>query len=835
MITLFISERLMQEVDRHLDAAFTRILEFNPPRRPVNFYAYPKLAPTLTFYDRHVDERLSLRKLTLLPSLTSDLSQAAHDAFENVKNNDNTQLPSVDDEFPTLEPKEIMNHGQRADARKVARQYQTETSSAVSIMASMLLLHPNSPTWTASFRLMEYRPPRPRDYTALNEDYALQFFPLYTEGEEPSHIGMIEKGAWNAMEESTREEISQASERFRFLAVWQMFYIRREARRALKQMDILASLDKIPLPSFQTLAPLRVPANVELAPSPDAINTAWGVSVASFVDTSSVPATEATSTLHIGTRSRRSTRIAIKASKRSKETNTPPRSIKTRIEKEIAGVSSIFQHIAQWGNVTVPSPVKPTCSDEQMATSILQHAWSRAVERDSTFIVLHCGTYERIAFRHRSSGTLFISGLIEVEKCSDPAYGAIHLGLFISIVKDVLDRTRQLIDAEASDNSRKRKRQRAQIRESHKRPKTRAVFAQEQAQQLSDKKNFEVICTEIAHRPLALLRIQHSHYNSPVPASFLRYQRSQKQDQLNYKPEEYFCITLTSSLGVGGTGDAHEGVIDLLGPGGDTLSLPNVVVKFAFHSDERHRLRHESKVYEHLKASNVTCVPHHFGLFKDTESDTLALIMTKGGTSLPKRIPQPEYDPSFTVTKSERDDFIKALESIHAAGVRHRDIRGDNLVVNNDGVVNIIDFDRASMKSRQKTMQREMEHLVATLDGDYSGAGLENISLRSFQESGRRSPEAENREAWEQTDEDSDRSMRPVEDVNISIFDDLWSSEGSGSGEDIASNDNSGPGGDEDGEGEYDTDKSGSTARGSQKPHDNSRIPLENSPIPRSL
>ncbi|KAG6860909.1 hypothetical protein C0995_006163 [Termitomyces sp. Mi166 len=221
-------------------------------------------------------------------------------------------------------------------------------------------------------------------------------------------------------------------------------------------------------------------------------------------------------------------------------------------------------------------------------------------------------------------------------------------------------------------------------------------------------------------------------------------------DRLTYKPHEYFCITLTSPLGTGATGNAHEGIIDLMEPSGDSLSLPNIVVKFAFRPDERQRLRHEFKVYEHSKSIRVTGIPHHFGLFKDVESDTLALVMTNGGTCLLDRKPRPDpdvYDPPFTVSKSERADSIKILESIHAAGFRHRDIRGANLVVNEDGSVNIIDFDRASLKSRKRTMQLEMEHLISVLDGDHAAVGLEFVSRGSFRES--ESPSAGPGSSWE--------------------------------------------------------------------------------------
>ncbi|KAG6888569.1 hypothetical protein C0995_007358 [Termitomyces sp. Mi166 len=754
--------------DEWADTIFKDVLDFNPPGYSVDYSAYPKLASPLTFYDKHIDKRLSLRKVTLASSLTSDLAQAVHDAFTTIKNDDRLQLPSVDAaDFPVMRPEMTNEYRLGPYAKEVAIKYQLETAFSASIIASMLLLHPNSPVWTRVFRFTEHSALSRYSNPALIEDYAPDFLKPYTHVAEP-FAWTIPKEAWDAMERHTQEEVIQAKKRFRFLAVWQMFYIRREARRALKRMDTLTLKDIMPTPSFHTHTPPYEPNDGDLRPSPDAVNTAWGVSVASFVNAVNSP--KKTTGL------RRSTRLSILASKEASHKSKKPVTNKKAAVTPLSAAERIFQ----WKDVTIPSGANSTCTDEEMGTLILQHAWARAVERDSTFIVLHCGNYERIAFRHRSSRTLFISDLIKVGECSDPAYGAIHIGLYISILKDVLDRTRQLMDADANEQPKKRKRKTTNYPETRKRPKTRAGVALEQARKLAEERNFKVVYTEASHRSLALLRIQHSHYNSSVPASFIRYDRSKKVDKLTYKPREYFCITLTSPLGIGATGDAHEGVIDLMGPSGDSLSLPNIVVKFAFRPDERQRLRHEFKVYEHLKSSRVTGIPHHFGLFKDVESDTLALVMTKGGTSLPDRKTRPDpdiYDPSFMVSKSERADFINTLEMIHAAGVRHRDIRGANLVVNEDGNVNIIDFDRASLKSRKRTIQLEMEHLISVLDGDHAAVGLEFVSRGSFRES--ESPSAGPGSSWEKSEDDSDRQHTAERDTNYS-----WGSGVEESGED---------------------------------------------------
>lgn len=69
---------------------------------------------------------------------------------------------------------------------------------------------------------------------------------------------------------------------------------------------------------------------------------------------------------------------------------------------------------------------------------------------------------------------------------------------------------------------------------------------------------------------------------------------------------------------------------------------------------------------------------------------------------------------------SSSDAFMKVLRSIHRAGVRHNDIRPENLLVKEDGTVTIIDFDQATMRESRGARRRERKHLDNLLDhGDY--------------------------------------------------------------------------------------------------------------------
>ena len=96
---------------------------------------------------------------------------------------------------------------------------------------------------------------------------------------------------------------------------------------------------------------------------------------------------------------------------------------------------------------------------------------------DTTFIVFHCGKYERIGVRHRETGTLFLSNLIDVHSCRDPSYSKIQAGLYFLIIRDVMSRARALrtLVQEPSIPEGEAQVEPDKSHEMKKRPKTRSV------------------------------------------------------------------------------------------------------------------------------------------------------------------------------------------------------------------------------------------------------------------------------------------------------------------------------------------------------------------------
>ncbi|KAG6837241.1 hypothetical protein H0H93_012635 [Arthromyces matolae] len=701
---------------------------------------YPKLESGVTFHDKHMDSQLALSRVILAPSLVDDLVTAGERALQNYKNRTDVELPPVTEGFlwPEFPRHDVVN------AQSVGSVYAKGIAGTVATIASMLLLHPNAPEWMDSMFFLESDLTNEKS-DALSEDLTPILMKPYDDQSE--RMGMpIKQDVWESMDEITKKRYRIAFEKFRRPGVWNVYFIRREASRALKRMENVVN-HMWNYPTFRTKALNVEPASLEHPFSPDALETAWGTSVSGFVSATSRISVFPLPLPHVDSKF-----IHIQVSQVFSD------------KGRLLMSSKSAQLNSKWSAVSIPPPSEPMKTDEEIAMSMLHRAWARAVEKDATFIVLHCGTYERLAIRHRSTRTLFLSSLIDVSRNQDRRYGAIHLGLFVSILFDVLDRAGQ-IEERSNQNLEKHsfkppKRPRLAVASDG----TGETFEQNQLPvstllpTIMLKLNciHQALVEDILPRPLALLRMQYGKFNSPIPASFLRYNSAGDEPKTSsYQPKEYFILTLTSYIGDGSTGEVHEATIELLGSDGNVHVFPNTIVKFAFHPASRRRLRHEFKVYQQLKLLGIKCIPEVFGLFKDVEGDTLALVMTNAGKSLASRTVDLQQS-AFHVSEEERNEFIEALKSIHSQRIRHRDIRPENLLVSEDGSVTIIDFDRASLDSSEETCEEEMQHLVNVLDGsDYAAVGVEFISRGSFSES-----EAASRatsQSWEGSVDNSDR------------------------------------------------------------------------------
>ncbi|KAG6827370.1 hypothetical protein H0H92_012085 [Tricholoma furcatifolium] len=653
----------MPDITEELRTELKIALDFNLPKPPLQEDSLcPKLTHPLTFYDSHLDKHLSLKKVKPAPTFLHDLSNSIDIALEKVIT-DGASLPAVDMGFPSPSQYwELVGRARAKDVKGIGNIYSAAVSFACRI-ASMLVLHPTAATWSTAIWMAPRVTSRNQEYYTLHEEYIAEFLPPYiSESEKKGFlIPTVGEDAWEAWADDERTFFKEMERRFRQMGVWQSFFACKEAEDALKALDRLATLDTFPeiLPS--SLAGHFMPVTTSLAASPDAHSTAWGATVSSW--TGITPQSmETNASRKIPRPSRRNTR--------STRLNLKPNQSANKLQ-ETPGMKHVKHTPA-----TVPERMWPTVSvslrkrdmetiDHDMATSIIQHAWTRAVETDSSFIVLHSGTFERIAFRHRAGQTLFLSDPIDTAQCKDPAYGAIQIGLFICILNDIRDRTLQLIAEEEKGTRAKRKRDILPA-DSRKRPRTRASVAFEEAYKLEYEKSLKAVLKGLTNRKLALLRIQHGPYKSSVPSSFLKVNGANGAPQRKYRPDEYFHVTITSKIAYGTTGDVHAATVELPVPGGKDISFPSAVVKLAFDDIQKKRLRHEYHVYGRLMSKDAHGVPCIFGLYEDIETEALALVMENAGSTLwDCRLPDKTERCKITISAAEKEGFVDALQSIH--------------------------------------------------------------------------------------------------------------------------------------------------------------------------
>ncbi|KAF9461070.1 kinase-like domain-containing protein [Collybia nuda] len=337
-------------------------------------------------------------------------------------------------------------------------------------------------------------------------------------------------------------------------------------------------------------------------------------------------------------------------------------------------------------------------------------AKTRMVEsshNDNTVVIFRCGKFETIAVRHRGNQTLYISDLIDVAHCKNPEYGKLHIVLYISIMHDILDRTQQRPKENDVVQGKKRRHVEKIPGPKIKRPRTRALVAKLEADEIEHEKACNYLTSDKTCCDLLLLRMSYGVYNSPCPSFFLRSGRPQRDSSV-FEPHEYISVTLNSEIAAGATGVVHEATLKFLSDKGKVHMMP-VVVKFSMKRDQQKRLRHEYAIYQHLASSYVKGVPRVIGLFEDQNSDMIALVMTHTGTSLSSLYPG---EIQLVVQDPQRSAFLHVMSNIHTVGIRHHDIRPENLTIDDQGRVFIIDFDMAEISPTEGAKSRELSHLT---------------------------------------------------------------------------------------------------------------------------
>jgi serine/threonine protein kinase len=157
---------------------------------------------------------------------------------------------------------------------------------------------------------------------------------------------------------------------------------------------------------------------------------------------------------------------------------------------------------------------------------------------------------------------------------------------------------------------------------------------------------------------------------------------------------------MTTFLGSGSVGNVFRGHF------GDMLT-DDFVAKVAMHEPSQALLRHEAKMYTILSALQGAVIPMVYGLF--IGQNVHVLVMRYAGeaiSSFSKLSIQQRYVVTILlgghiihvvlpVWFTFRYDLWTMIQSIHAAGVSHQDLRPDNIGLSMTGNVQILDFSHA--------------------------------------------------------------------------------------------------------------------------------------------
>jgi hypothetical protein len=356
------------------------LFNYNPPP----LVADPKLAslcakliPPPIFYDKHLDERLTLQRIVLLSSITTRLSDAVEKISHSLEHR-KIRLPlySTSGIFPT-ERLRASNVFRKPiiDADSVSRAYQKTTATYCMDIASMMLLSPSASRWDTILNWIQTTVSGPREHYALEENYVLNL--MYMPGESSNSSRSISTSIWESIDSETRDQLPKIAQRFPVLAIWQIFAISPESEALINDMGRVALSERFSHEKCLTTGHVAaLPPNLSYAP--DATSTLWDVPLFSDYEIhkppSTVPSALVKDATLLSTQPKVNSDLEVLQRKRS----TREMRIYTRGSKTdpISG-----EH---WASVTVPGHRGST---EHPTGSFLQHVCKMTSPIHSTCIV----------------------------------------------------------------------------------------------------------------------------------------------------------------------------------------------------------------------------------------------------------------------------------------------------------------------------------------------------------------------------------------------------------------------------------------------------------------
>ncbi|KAF9040205.1 hypothetical protein BDZ89DRAFT_1060621 [Hymenopellis radicata] len=353
----------------------------------------------------------------------------------------------------------------------------------------------------------------------------------------------------------------------------------------------------------------------------------------------------------------------------------------------------------------------PTCED------YIQKAWVTAVKVDATFVIFDCGNFIRMGIRHRERQTLFLSSLIDIRSCKDPAYGGLWTAFHVFAIADAVQRVRLI------ENSLLTKRK--STFDEPRRPSKRLKADDGAADMSSIDKTMAAYMDKF---PVLAIFFRFDNLDSPAPLLLFE---PDAEHRSHYGPTEYLKIIAYKRLGSGAVGDVYQAIID---PGNTPKAssktskkkvakesekdLPHrpFVLKIAPTDARARRLQHEVRIYKHLHDAGVSGIPSLLSFREALNTDLRVLMLSDAGRPLGQRM---DSDRKIELSPKARVELKSILTAIHEAGVLHRDVRSWNIMEDESGRVRFTDFDRSSLRGKPGDYQAEQERLDRFIEGEY--------------------------------------------------------------------------------------------------------------------
>ncbi|KAF9020971.1 hypothetical protein BDZ89DRAFT_1071891 [Hymenopellis radicata] len=640
-----------------LAALKNELLDFNPPslERGTDEAALPSPSSPLEFFDYHVSNNLILKRVKLLPTLVDDLALLVTSKYKDALDRIPLDLFAYDEYYYAS--------AENSDARAVHFIREIGISMTCAHIASCVLIHPDEPRikpvlhWGVSRSLEP-----PSDSEQDMDRFLIQHLALrvadHVVGTHDSHS----RPSYPAPSAATQTRMTALYENSRVLTVAMLFDT--SAHHLLADMEDLAAQETFSWELASECTGKQIPAPASMKHI-DAPKYPWTIPAASLASIS----------------------------------DALDSSMLRRTDRRNASI----RRAPEPGHV---KPVARTTSAKDgyvpRAKDYVQRAWANAVKLDSSTMIWDCGNFLRIGIRHRESQTLYLSDLIDVRTCTDPAYGKIWLGLHLAIVSDALERLPIL--------ERQRHLPRG-VKRTFNDDGAPAAQSAEKRKQATKKRRItaENSVRSLLSSHIAAFYFQTSQYDSPAPALFYH---ADDEIRDSYSPSEYVMIVLDSRLGTGGTGTVFRACIEPDASSSKPKYCAPFVVKFAYSSKDVVRLRHEYAVRYGI--------PRLLGFYEAFDQDDMAaLIVAHAGRPLGELL---DENHKIYLKPSEIESLKETLDKIHAAGAVHRDIRSWNMMVDSSGDMFIADFDRASFNGSEHDLEKETQRFQAFVAGEYVDA-----------------------------------------------------------------------------------------------------------------